>query len=76
MLWAVVNNAGISEIAEIEWMSFEHCKKIMDINTFGAYRVCRAFLPLLRKSQGRIVIVGSAACKFLISFFSLYYVNT
>ena len=55
----MVNNAGIGSVTEIEWCPLEIYKQVFDVNTFGAVRVTNAFLPLLRQSQGRIVIVTS-----------------
>ncbi|XP_035225438.1 retinol dehydrogenase 7-like [Stegodyphus dumicola] len=34
-------------------------KKIFDVNTFGVVRVTKAFLPMLCKSQGRVVTTTS-----------------
>lgn len=58
-LWAVVNNAGIGVGGEVEWTPVEICRKTLEVNAVGPYRVTQAFLPLLRKSQGRIVVVVS-----------------
>lgn len=51
-LWAVVNNAGISQWAEIEWSSIQDFSSMVDINLFGAIRTTLAFLPLVRASRG------------------------
>ncbi|XP_069689218.1 short-chain dehydrogenase/reductase family 9C member 7-like [Periplaneta americana] len=58
-LWAVVNNAGIGSFSEMEWTPIEEYNKIIDVNAIGPIRVTKAFLPLLRKSKGRVVIVTS-----------------
>ncbi|XP_067358185.1 D-beta-hydroxybutyrate dehydrogenase, mitochondrial [Channa argus] len=58
-LWAVVNNAGISHWAEIEWSTIEDFRKVADINLFGSIRTSIAFLPLVRASKGRVVYVSS-----------------
>lgn len=60
-LWAVVNNAGIAASGEVEWVGSSVCQENIEINTIGTYRVTRAFLPLLRRSGGRLVIVSSFA---------------
>jgi NAD(P)-dependent dehydrogenase (short-subunit alcohol dehydrogenase family) len=36
---------------------------LMDVNLFGMVRVTQAFLPLVRKAQGRIVNMSSLAGK-------------
>ncbi|KAI1301529.1 17-beta-hydroxysteroid dehydrogenase type 6 [Halotydeus destructor] len=61
-LWAVVNNAGIAAMHGIEWGSpgVELFRSVLDVNTLGVIRVCRAFLPFLRQTPGsRCVIVTS-----------------
>jgi short-subunit dehydrogenase len=57
----VINNAGISTHSLIEWCPVDSLSKLIDVNTIGVVRVTKTFLPLLRESQGRIVIVASAA---------------
>ncbi|XP_067439505.1 D-beta-hydroxybutyrate dehydrogenase, mitochondrial isoform X1 [Thunnus thynnus] len=58
-LWAVVNNAGISDWAEIEWSTFEDFRNMVDVNLFGCIRTSVAFLPLVRAAKGRMVYVSS-----------------
>ncbi|KAJ9596483.1 hypothetical protein L9F63_012491 [Diploptera punctata] len=58
-LWAVVNNAGVPESGELEWIKSSACQEMINVNTIGAYRVTQTFLPLLRRSAGRVVIVTS-----------------
>ena len=60
-LWAIVNNAGIAHVTEMEWCSMENLQRLLDVNTVGPARVTKTFLPLLRRAQGRIVIVASTA---------------
>ncbi|XP_077427229.1 D-beta-hydroxybutyrate dehydrogenase, mitochondrial-like isoform X1 [Vanacampus margaritifer] len=64
-LWAVVNNAGISDWAEIEWSTIEDFRHMVDINLFGCIRTTVAFLPLVRAAKGRVVFVSS-----IFSFFN------
>ncbi|KAM6894093.1 D-beta-hydroxybutyrate dehydrogenase, mitochondrial [Xenentodon cancila] len=58
-LWAVVNNAGISDWAEIEWSTVEDFRHMAEVNLFGSIRTSMAFLPLVRASRGRMVFVSS-----------------
>jgi short-subunit dehydrogenase len=51
-LWAVVNNAGISDWAETEWSNINHYTKMVEVNLFGAIRTTIAFLPLVRVAKG------------------------
>ena len=46
---------------EFEWGSVDNVKRIFEVNVFGVIRVTKAFLPLIRKSKGRIVNLASVA---------------
>ena len=67
VLWAVVNNAGIDIPGLVDWCSIHDMKKVFDINLWGVLAVTKTFLPLLKKSRGRIVNVGSAGGKVAIA---------
>ncbi|KAM6973291.1 D-beta-hydroxybutyrate dehydrogenase, mitochondrial [Aplochiton taeniatus] len=58
-LWAVVNNAGISDWAETEWNTIEDYHTMAEVNLYGSIRISIAFLPLVRASKGRMVYVSS-----------------
>ncbi|CAN8008244.1 unnamed protein product, partial [Ixodes pacificus] len=58
-LWAVVANAGIIYAAELEWGKMEPLCKMFDVNVFGVVRSVRAFLPLVRKARGRVIVSTS-----------------
>ncbi|KAI8611214.1 hypothetical protein BC830DRAFT_1172075 [Chytriomyces sp. MP71] len=61
-LVALVNNAGIGHGAQpMEDTSEESLRAVMEVNFFGAIYATKAFLPLLRKHQGRVVNVSSIA---------------
>ena len=45
----------------IEWQSVEEMKKIVDINLWGMVSVTKAFLPLLKRTKGRVVNVASTS---------------
>ncbi|XP_077528694.1 D-beta-hydroxybutyrate dehydrogenase, mitochondrial-like [Haemaphysalis longicornis] len=64
VLWAVVANAGISISGLIEWQSMQSIRKVFEVNVFGVVRVCKKFLPLLRKSRGRVILVSSVFGKY------------
>ncbi|XP_066266315.1 D-beta-hydroxybutyrate dehydrogenase, mitochondrial-like [Branchiostoma lanceolatum] len=59
-LYALVNNAGVWQPGEIEWVSLAAYRRVMEVNTFGNVRVTKAFLPLIRREKGRVVAVTSA----------------
>lgn len=59
-LWAVVNNAGILHFPiDGELLPMTTYRKCMAVNFFGVVEVTKVFLPLLRKSKGRLVNVSS-----------------
>lgn len=75
-LYALVNNAGILLNSGIEWgangPSCEDFEKMFDVNVYGVVRMTRIFLPLLRKSKGRVVNVTSIAARLSAHGFTAY----
>mmetsp|Transcript_57168 Transcript_57168/g.121563 ORF Transcript_57168/g.121563 Transcript_57168/m.121563 type:complete len:331 (+) Transcript_57168:127-1119(+) len=71
-LAGVVNNAGIGIYGWCEAMAMETYEKIIQINLVGTIRVTKAALPLLRKSSGRLVTMGSLAGRAPSAFGSAY----
>lgn len=55
----VINNAGITHIAEFLRSSKESFNDVMDVNFWGVVYSCRAFLPTLIKSQGTLINISS-----------------
>ncbi|XP_049720219.1 17-beta-hydroxysteroid dehydrogenase type 2 [Elephas maximus indicus] len=61
-LWAVINNAGIFGFpADGELLPMADYRQCMAVNFFGVVEVTKTFLPLLRKSKGRLVNISSMA---------------
>ncbi|CAD5114425.1 DgyrCDS3558 [Dimorphilus gyrociliatus] len=58
-LWALVNNAGLNFLGEVEWTPLQLFEKVLNVNMYGTIRMSKAFLPFLRKSQGRLINVTS-----------------
>jgi len=58
-LLGLVNNAGLSLNCPLELAPVPEIKKLMNVNVIGLLAVTQAFLPLLRKSRGRIVNISS-----------------
>jgi NAD(P)-dependent dehydrogenase (short-subunit alcohol dehydrogenase family) len=71
-LWGLVNNAGISFRAPLEFVPLVECRRLYDSNVFGLLAVTQAFLPLLRQAQGRIVNVGSITALMVTPFHGIY----
>ena len=60
-LWGVVNNAGIWYISELDMTPERIFRQVMEVNLFGTIRVTKMFLPLIKRSKGRVVNMGSVA---------------
>jgi NADP-dependent 3-hydroxy acid dehydrogenase YdfG len=60
-LFAVVNNAGVGRGGLVDWTSLDEYRKTLEVNLFAMIAVCKACLPLLKESKGRIVNVTSIA---------------
>jgi NAD(P)-dependent dehydrogenase (short-subunit alcohol dehydrogenase family) len=69
----VVNNAGTAIAGAVEDTSVEEARAQFDVNFFGAFRVCRAVLPILRQQgSGYIVNIGSIAGLVALPYQGLY----
>ena len=53
------NNAGIGAVSPIECTTVDSIRRVYEVNLFGQISVIQAFLPLLRRTKGRIVNTGS-----------------
>jgi NAD(P)-dependent dehydrogenase (short-subunit alcohol dehydrogenase family) len=58
-LWGLFNNAGISVAGPLEHIPLDRLRHQLEVNVTGQVAVTQAFLPLLRKARGRVVITGS-----------------
>lgn len=57
----IVNNAGVASGGFFDQLTLEDWDWQLSINLMGVVKGCKAFLPLLRRSKGRIVNVASMA---------------
>jgi short-subunit dehydrogenase len=55
----LVNNAGLSMNGPLELLDHADIKKVIDVNLTGLLTVTNIFLPLIRKSKGRIINISS-----------------
>jgi NAD(P)-dependent dehydrogenase (short-subunit alcohol dehydrogenase family) len=55
----LVNNAGIVVAGPVETVPLNDWRRQFETNVFGAIGVTQAFLPLLRRSRGRVVMISS-----------------
>jgi NAD(P)-dependent dehydrogenase (short-subunit alcohol dehydrogenase family) len=60
-LAALVNNAGIAVYGPLELLPIETLRRQFEVNVIGHVAVTQAFVPLLRRDRGRIVVIGSSS---------------
>jgi NAD(P)-dependent dehydrogenase (short-subunit alcohol dehydrogenase family) len=68
----VVNNAGIAVSGPLEFLPLDELRKQFEVNVIGVVAVTQAMLPLLRRTHGRVVIVGSVGGRTALPFVSPY----
>jgi NAD(P)-dependent dehydrogenase (short-subunit alcohol dehydrogenase family) len=71
-LHGLVDNAGIAIAAPLELVSLDDLRRQLEVNVVGQVAVLQAFLPLLRRSQGRVVLVGSVGGRSALPFLGPY----
>jgi NAD(P)-dependent dehydrogenase (short-subunit alcohol dehydrogenase family) len=69
---ALVDNAGIAIAAPLEFLPPGELTRQLDVNVVGQLRVLQAFLPALRRSRGRVILMGSIAGKSSLPFMGAY----
>jgi NAD(P)-dependent dehydrogenase (short-subunit alcohol dehydrogenase family) len=69
---AVVANAGIAIAAPLEFLPPQELTRQLDVNVVGQLRVLQAFLPALRRSRGRVVLMGSIGGRSALPFMGAY----
>jgi NAD(P)-dependent dehydrogenase (short-subunit alcohol dehydrogenase family) len=57
---AVVLNAGITGGGSIDELSFADFQKVVGVNLFGPVLGVKALLPLLRKGEGKAIVITSS----------------
>lgn len=70
----VVNNAGYGQEGALEELSMDEIKAQFETNLFGAIRVMKAVLPIMRKQGGGTIInIGSVLGRVAFPLFSAYH---
>ncbi|EED18352.1 short chain dehydrogenase/reductase (Ayr1), putative [Talaromyces stipitatus ATCC 10500] len=68
----LVNNAGRNYTVPAMDVDFQEARLTFETNFFAVIRICQTFLPLLIKSKGTIVQIGSVAGMIPYVFGSVY----
>lgn len=68
----LINNAGLGMAGPIESTSDQEARTIFDTNVFGVLNTCRAAVPLLRQSQGKIINITSIGGVFGLPYRGIY----
>lgn len=69
---ALVLNAGIAIAGPLEFLSPDELARQLDVNVVGQLRVLQALLPTLRRSNGRVILMGSIGGKSALPFLGAY----
>lgn len=57
----VVSNVGVQLFGSVERFTDDEWRWVLDVNVIGSARVARSFLPLLRRSGGRLAFTTSSS---------------
>ncbi len=68
----LVNNAGIVRPGPLEFQPMADFRVQLEVNLFGHVAVTQAFLPLIRKGNGRLVNVGSIGGRLVLPLHGAY----
>jgi NAD(P)-dependent dehydrogenase (short-subunit alcohol dehydrogenase family) len=71
-LHGVVDNAGIAIAAPLELVPIEELRQQLEVNVVGQIAVTQALLPALRRSRGRVVLMGSIGGRSALPFLGPY----
>ena len=71
-LFGLVNNAGIVKPAPLELQPMADFRRQLEVNLIGQVAVTQAFLPLIRRGNGRIVNVGSIGGRVVLPLHGAY----
>jgi NAD(P)-dependent dehydrogenase (short-subunit alcohol dehydrogenase family) len=68
----VVNNAGIAVGGPLEFLPLEDFRRQLEVNVTGLLAVTQSALPLLRRAQGRVVLIGSMSGRVAVPMTGAY----
>ena len=68
----LIYSAGCSMAAPLEYANESDVRYLFEVNYFGAIRALRSALPYMKKTGGKVFLIGSLASSFAIPFDSFY----
>lgn len=71
-LAGLINNAGIAKGGPLECLPIEDLRLQLEVNVIGLIALTQAFLPLIRKAQGRIINMSSISGRIALPFVGPY----
>ncbi len=72
----LVNNAGITATAPVEFLSLEELRTVLEVNVIGVVATTKAFMPLLRQAPyGRIINISSLGGTISSPYLSAYHAS-
>ena len=71
-LAGLVNNAGSTVPCPVEYLPLDTLRHQLEVNLIGHVAMTQAFLPLLRRSRGRIINISSLAGRLPVPGMSSY----
>ena len=60
-LTALINNAGIACSGALETLDMAQVQSVFEVNVLGTFAMTQACIPLLRRSRGRVIMMGSVS---------------
>jgi NAD(P)-dependent dehydrogenase (short-subunit alcohol dehydrogenase family) len=70
--FSLINNAGVAIGGPIEALTMQEWHKLFNVNVFGLIEVTQKFLPLLRRTRGCVINIGSISGRVAAPFLSPY----
>lgn len=68
----LVNNAGFALVGPLELLRLDEIREQLEVNTIGQVAVTQAFLPLLRRTGGRIINMSSISGRAVTPYLGAY----
>lgn len=70
--FSLINNAGIAVPGPVEGLDMSGLRHQFDVNFFGVIQTTQVFLPLIKKSKGKIIMMSSISGIMSFPFLGAY----